>query len=281
MGLHSRASKLFLRISDGKIRQKSDKEDKLAEERYTEIDKQFHYERVYSDCEGYIRNIAVSTHEEFGTTYNLELLDLSDGQTFSIGISETSRYFQSLACHLPNIDFSKRVVVAPYSFKNNGRAIIGISFKQDGVKVSNYYRKVVDPNSTPPLTESCNGLERFDFTSDDKDERKIEALKQMKFLKKEIKTQIIRLQEFVEANLIDTLSAEEEEKDVETKTATTVTPTRSKADSKKPVDDADYEEEEDETYEAPKNRSKSTAKAEPPKSKGRKKPVDDDDDLPY
>ena len=259
MGLQKKDKKMYLRISDGKIRLKSTKDDKEAEERYTQVDGKFHYERVFTNCEGYIRALNVQTHEEYGTTYNLELFDPSDGTTYSLGMGEESRYFQSLAFMLPNIDLSTPVVVTPYSFKVEGRSNIGVSFKQNGQKISNYYRRVINAKSDPPETEPCNGLENFTFeTGMDKSDMKIEKLKLLKFLKGEIKKQIIRINEHVEKHPVSEF-AESSQPDVE-----------NDAENKQP-------EKEQKTTAKNKRSKQSASKSK----KGAKKNVEDNDDLPY
>lgn len=199
MGLEQRDPKVFLRISAGKIRMPSDESDPQAEERYTEIDGKYHYERVFNSCTGYLRKVAINTHEEFGTSYSLELYDPDEMKTFSLSMGEKSRYFQSLCQHFPNFDFSLPLTVKPYQFKSDGKNRIGISFKHGDEKVENYYREVVDESTDPPTVEACNGLEQFTF-SDDKDENQIELLRMMKFLKGELKKGLIELEQFVEDN---------------------------------------------------------------------------------
>lgn len=276
MGLHKREKKMFLNISDGKIRMKSDKEDRLAEERYVEITGKYVYERVFSSCEGFLRAINVNTHEEYGTTYNLELYDPADGQTYSLGISEQSRYFQALAMHFPNFDFSKKIEVIPYSFKSGGRNVIGLSFKQDGDKVPNYYREITDESTDPPTTEPCNGLEQFDFTLEDKDELKIERLRQLKFLKQELKAQIIKLSEYIEENGLpspEEVDHQEDEEHSDDEPANTETPEpESKKDNKKSSS----------TKSGSKTSGgKAPAKKAAAKKSGGRKTSSKKDDLPY
>lgn len=201
MGLQKKEKITYLKISDGKIRMKTTKEDPAAEERYIELNNTFVYERVFTSCSGLIRDIKTQEHEEYGTSYSLILLDTETNEKFSLQMSEASRYFASLVMHLPNIDFSKPVEVRPYSFKADGRSSIGLTFKQQDKKVANFYK---DYNEKTNKTTPKNGLEKFDFAEvkNDKEERKILQIKLVKFLKAELKKSVIKLLEYVEAHPI-------------------------------------------------------------------------------
>lgn len=247
MGLLKKDRITYLRISDGKIRAKSVKEDPDAEERFVEIKGTHVYEKVYTSCEGYLIDITVQTHDEYGVTYNLILFDPSDGMKYSLAVAESSRYFGSLAQHMPNIDFSKKLVVKPYAFTNEGRKNIGISFVQEDEKVENYYRKYDEKTET---SKSINGLEKFNFAKvkKSKEDTKIMQMQLLKFLKAEMKPHLIKLKKYMEENKLPIAEAtDEDEHEVpETKT---------------PKED------------------KSSGKKKPAKGAGKK--AKDDDDLPY
>ena len=204
MGLTKKEKITYLKIADGKLRLKTTKEDPQAEERYVEINDKFLYERVFTTCEGFIRGIIMQEHEEYGVSYSLVLYDPATKEKFSLQMGELSRYFASLVMHLPNVDLAKPIEVKPYSFKVDGRSSIGISFKQDGEKIPNYYKDYdAESNKTTPK----NGMEDFDFAKvkNDKDERKILQIKLLKFFKIELKKQVERLLEYVEQNPLPTV----------------------------------------------------------------------------
>lgn len=199
MGLQKKDRITYLKATEGKLRRKTEATDPEAEERFVEKTGKTVHERVYTTCEGYLRDIRVQTHEEYGTSYNLILLDPATGEKFSINVGESSRYFQSFVEHLPNIDFSKPLEVRPYSFKTEAGRAIGMSFKQEGEKVENYYK---DYDAEKNKSTAKNGLEKFNFkgAKGDKDELKILRLKLIKFLKAELKKQVQRLLEYIEQN---------------------------------------------------------------------------------
>lgn len=258
MGLQKSDKIVFLKISDGKIRQKTTKDDPHAEERFDSINNKFLYERVYTACQGYLIDIKVNTHEEYGTQYNLILFDPADGTKYSLGISEESRYFQSMVMLLPNVDLSKPLTVKPFAFKNNGSSNIGLTFEQDGEKIPNYYK---DWNEKKQESKLKNGLEKFDFKSvyGDKEETKIMQMKLRKFLKSELKKQIQRLYDYIEANGAKYNTAENSDSDYNAK------------------DDNDEDNSNDK-----KRTVKSKTSVKPSaKKKQSSKSDDDDESLPY
>lgn len=214
MALQKRDKISYLRVSDGKIRLKSVKEDKEAEERFVDIKKDYVYERVYTSCEGYLIDITVQTHDEYGTTYNLILFDPADGMKYSLGMAETSRYFSSFAQHMPNIDFSKPVTIKPYSFTMEGRTNIGVSVWQEGVKLENYYRAEFDEKSG--TSKPRNGMEKFNFTkAKSKEDKKILSLQLLKWLKAEMKPYLVKLKEYWEKNPLPATDSTPDETDTD------------------------------------------------------------------
>ena len=199
MGLTKSERIEYLRIADGKIRKRTTEDDKDAVKRHDSINDKDLYELVYKSCEGYLREIRVQTHEEYGTSYSMILYDPETGTKYSLQMGEETRYFQSLVMLMPNLDLSKPMEVRPYSWVADGRRNIGLSIRQDGKKVENYYK---DFDEDSKRSRSRHGLEKFNFSKvkNDKEERKILQMKLLKWLKSELKPQLIRLQEHVEAN---------------------------------------------------------------------------------
>lgn len=261
MGLQKRDRMTYLKITDGKIRAKVDKGHPQAEERYVEINDKFVYELVYTECEGMLREIKQQTHEEYGISYNLILVDSKTGEKFSLQVSESSRYFSSFVQFLPSIDFSKPITVKPYSFKKDGRLNIGMVVLQDGEKVENHYKEF---NEKTSKTKYKNGLEDFDFSEvkDDNDEKKILRIKLLKFLKSELKEQNQRLMAFVEKHPLKIKEVVKSEK-----------PAQGGGD-----EDAEAE---DHSKKASKEESKKSSKKEDKKRQKGKKGSDKEDDLPY
>ena len=92
MGLNKRDKISYLRVSDGKVREKASKDDPEAEERYVDIIKDYVYEKVYNSCEGMFVGLVYNTHEEYGTSISMILYDPETYEKFSIQFNENSRY---------------------------------------------------------------------------------------------------------------------------------------------------------------------------------------------
>lgn len=249
MGLIKKDRITYLRISDGKIRAKSVKEDPDAEERFVEIKGIHVYEKVYKSCEGYLIDITVQTHEEYGVTYNLVLFDPFDGMKYSLAIAESSRYFGSLVQHIPNIDFAQKLTVKPYAFTVDGRRNLGISFLQNGVKVENYYREYNEDTET---SKSKNGLEKFNFAKvkKSKEDTKIMQMQLLKFLKAELKPYLIKLKKYMEDNQL-------------------------------PITETTDEEEPTDSSNTPSKNKRSSQNKKSSKKAGKKNQDNNEDDLPY
>lgn len=199
MGLKKNESIVYLRVSDGKIRLKTNEKDPEAVQRQDEINNKILFERVYSSCSGYLLEVREQTHDEYGTSYSIIIFDPSDNTTYSLQFSDQTRYFPAFVQRLPNIDFSIPVTIKPYSFTKDGRNNIGLSIEQSGQKVANYYKKW---DAKEEVSYPINGLEAFDFqdAAGDKDELKILRIKLIKFMKKELKTHNEKLVKFWEKN---------------------------------------------------------------------------------
>ena len=207
MGLDKKERVQYYKITEGKIRQKTTEKDPEAEERYSDITNRYIYERVYNSCTGFIRKINLQTHEEFGNSISVVLYDPKMQESYSLTITETSRYYSSFVQILPNVDFSKTVTIKPYAFKMDNRQSIGVTILQDGKKLLNYYK---DWDEKKETYIQKNGLEKFNFdkVKGDKDELKILMLRVLKFLKAEFKKQLIRLEEFIELHPLSEITQE-------------------------------------------------------------------------
>lgn len=99
------------------------------------------YEHQFKDIVGTISNVEF-TQSEYGESCLVTLVD-NDGDVAKIFISFGSRYGQyalSFLQVLPNIDLTEPVVFNAYDFTDdNGKRKTGMSIKQNGKKIENYY----------------------------------------------------------------------------------------------------------------------------------------------
>jgi len=193
----------YLKVTDGKLRIKSNEEDEQAEKRVTESKdgtKHTFYERNFSKVTGYITDIRIQTHEEYGDSLIIVLEDVvgDKEEIYQLQMSDSGRYFQMFSQLLPNIDFSLPITFQPYSFTPEGAKYVnqGVKVVQGGEKIKNHYKTWTEKNGT----KLKNGLQDFDFSkTKSKDQKKILRIQLTAFLKKEIDKQIKRLAKFFEA----------------------------------------------------------------------------------
>lgn len=182
----------FLRISEGKIRLRVDKNTEGAVVRSGSVNGKTYevYELVYKSVSGYITGININEHPEYGNSIVVTLKDGDD--TYALAMGENSKYAQTFIQHLPSVDFTKPVTIRPYQIaQNNGYNNIGVTLWQNNKRVPNYYKEY---NPKTGKNKLKNGMQKFDFSSiEDKDERKIMTIKMIKWLRAELLKQIERL----------------------------------------------------------------------------------------
>lgn len=202
----------YLKVTDGKLRIKTNEEDPEAEKRVTESPdgtKHTFYERNFNKVSGYITEIRIQTHEEYGDSLIAILEDVVNDkeEIYQLQMSDSGRYFQMFSQLLPNIDFSLPITFQPYSFTPEGAKYKnqGVKVVQSDEKIKNHYKTWTEKGGT----KLKNGLQDFDFSkTKTKDQKKILRIQLTAFLKKEIEKQKKRLEKFF-ASLAE--EAEEEE----------------------------------------------------------------------
>jgi hypothetical protein len=182
MGMHTRETTPFLQIlgSTGDFRQTVDKETpgaKLREYETSDGKKGSKYELKYDMVDGMISKVAF--HDgDFGKNLliTMDFEDDSDGVTIAVGCS--TPFGEDFMKKLPNIDFNKRIDITPYSIEDGEKFKKGVSLKQDGEKLKNFfYDGEKDINGYPEAEEGAS--EKYD-----KDDWKIHFVKCRKFLVK-------------------------------------------------------------------------------------------------
>jgi len=157
------------------------------------------HELVYSAWEGVIENIEIK-EMDFGKVCNIKFPDVT------ISMNTDSRYFQDFACKVFNADLSKPVIFHPYDIEDDKGHKTGVSFQQDGEKLSNYFydfEKKERLHGFPPPDEAQKdkkGYWKFYFAS--VAEFLIEEIQKMKFEKKE-ESKVDALAEFGDDTLPD------------------------------------------------------------------------------
>lgn len=203
MGLTKRERGVYLNVSAGKLRQKSDSNDPEAEKRSginPSTNEPFEvWERVYDSITGYIKTIDLRK-TDFGTQYVVRIVD--GLEHYNINISYDTKYARSLIERLMNVDFTKEVQLTPYSFKKGKNNFTGISVSQDGEKVQSFFREY---DAEGNMKGFINGYPHLEFTEEgyDDDDYKAISIQQNKFLKRVMLEKIMPKLEGIEEKVED------------------------------------------------------------------------------
>lgn len=175
----NRENKIYISIVGGNLHQKVPEGTPGAVERKNKNDVMVH-EIVYTNgYTGYLKSLLIKDDPTYGKQLEVVLFD--DRDTVQIAIPVDSKYFDTFASTVGNVDFAKPFTFKPYSFEpKDGKPLpdgkipkrIGVSITQESEKVK-YYHTPEDPKGKP----FTNYNEHFD-----KDEHKIFKIKERKFL---------------------------------------------------------------------------------------------------
>lgn len=163
MGANKKPSGKYLKVSDGKLRLKSHKNDEEAEERTVTVDGETRtlYERVYDTVDGKIVAIYKQESDEFGTSYSVVLEDEEEDR-WSVQFQEDSNYFKSFISLFPNIDLEEPIEIRPYARAIEGKNFknVGMTIYQNDEKIANYYK---DWDEVKEKSILKHGLEKFKY----------------------------------------------------------------------------------------------------------------------
>tara|TARA_R110000851_G_scaffold29_7_gene140 strand:- start:1862 stop:2575 length:714 start_codon:yes stop_codon:yes gene_type:complete len=188
MGMHKRETTPFLQIlgSTGDFRQTVDKETpgaKFREYETSDGKKGSKYELAFDMVDGMIEKIAF--HDgDFGKNLLIKMNfeDDSEGVTIAVGCS--TPFGEDFMKKMPAIDFSKRIEITPYSLEDGDKTRKGVSLKQDGEKIKNFFYDGENDTNGYPVAED-------DTSKYDTDDWKIHFTKCRKFLVKYLEENIM------------------------------------------------------------------------------------------
>lgn len=170
MGLQTKNTdrKTFVNIINGKLTTKTEKDNALAVPRKNKKEEMV-YEIHHDKLSGTIVALAI-TKNDFGKQLEITLSDVGD--MFLLTIPVESKYFDSFAAKIGNVNLSEEVTIAPYSFqpKDADTKRTGINLYQNGNKVDYYFSEDAPKGKPFPTKEKL-----------DDDEWKIFKLQERKF----------------------------------------------------------------------------------------------------
>ena len=141
----SSGSTFYYKIYDGQLRRKAlpTDEQSFVVTRTNEAGRTFD-EFVPDSLSGRIKSMELFTNEFEGKKITEVRLLIDDiGELYNVSVPQNSRFFSGLVSKLPNVDFNKDVEFSTYKFKpkDGNKELSGVTIKQGGVKVANFYSK--------------------------------------------------------------------------------------------------------------------------------------------
>lgn len=156
----------YLSIFNGKIVQKVEEGTEGAFERLNKNNKKV-WEKRYKQVSGYLFQLYVHEHEEFGNQLIIKLIDKDGAYTFEMGIGTS--YSQNFLNRLSNplVDFKKEMAIGSYKIAREDdpeKFNEGMTIMQHGNKIAAYYTKET-PHDLPRAEEKKEGKKKvWDFT---------------------------------------------------------------------------------------------------------------------
>lgn len=176
MGLTEPTRANYLTIGDGKIKKRVKQPTEKSVTRTTKDGNTIH-EEVFSSLTGFIIDIKVYTHEEYGKFWNVYVKDEKD--TFCLQMNYSGGYSSSFLKTLPNVDFSQEVTISPNMKIENDKKKVTVFLKQNDQPLKWFFTKD-DPKGLPPMNKvRFKGQDTWDDTD------------MMEFLENMVNTQII------------------------------------------------------------------------------------------
>lgn len=135
------------------------------------------HELVYTDIDGMIGDITIMAGK-FGDNLIIPLTDVQTGQTLHLALGVTNPFGEDFLKKMPNIDYTKPVVIIPFSFTSDkGKLVKGVTVRQDGEKIANFFRDEEAKKNMHGLPEAEGDTKGYS-----KDDWKIYFLTVRKFL---------------------------------------------------------------------------------------------------
>ena len=192
MGLKTREQKTYASvISDGTIRVKTTESDPLGVRRDYKLQdgtEGFKFERVYNELSGKITGVSFF-EGDYGKQINITVSTEGEDDVI-LALNLSANYAEDIMKKLPSIDFSKEVVLKPYSFEDDKKKLRkGISVSQDDIKIKSFFHddKNNPINGFPTLEKDATGQTK----QYDKEDWKIYFIQTRKFLVKYLEDNLL------------------------------------------------------------------------------------------
>lgn len=141
-GFRNKAKTTYVNVIGGKFRIRAEKNAQGSLKRIVTdregkpIGEKWEY--VYDELVCFIKDIS-AYDGKFGRETHV-ICDTHAGEV-KLQLSQGSKYASDFLKRVPNVDFSKKVVLSPFDFDNDkGNKVQGILIYQDGKKILSYYK---------------------------------------------------------------------------------------------------------------------------------------------
>jgi len=164
MGLGTRDNVIYVSIREGKLNIAATSQTENAIAKVMD-DGSTKYYSVYDNIEGVITGFSTKEDEYNGKKTMKLMIRISDGkENYILQMSVESAYFRGFATKVPNIDFSKKILIAPVLKEENGKKQYGLLLKQGEDWLKSAFTKD-NPNGMPeivPLTNAKGAIVSWD-----------------------------------------------------------------------------------------------------------------------
>lgn len=190
-------SGIYYGISNGKIVRQFTSKTPKSIERVNKNGKTVH-EEFYDYLDGFITDISVKEHKDYGKFWVVTVQDGNDTQILQFNYS--SGYANGFLKALPNVDFSQKVKLSPSSKTEGDKTKTTLFINQGRDAIKWYYTKE-EPNGLPPLKKvKIKGKESWDDSD------------AMEFLEKMVKDDILpQLKQGSATSQEESVTADDEE----------------------------------------------------------------------
>lgn len=154
-----RESMLYISFFDGKMKYNVPEGSPGAVARVNASNRTVH-ERFIDEISGHITSIKRKDSDDYGASWAIVLTDFSDGSKMQIEIRRSGMYADRFFRRLPNVDFSKPVILTAFKSHDKNQFLV----KQDDKTVDYYWTKE-NPGKLPPMEKLIvKGEEVWDDT---------------------------------------------------------------------------------------------------------------------
>lgn len=161
MAAGTQSGSIYYGIFNGKVCRQFGSKTETSVERVNKLGKIVH-EEFYDYLDGFLTNIEIREHEDYGKQLVLVLKDEGTHLDQYFQFQMSSGFGNAFLKTLPNIDLSKKITLIPSQKIKDDKKESTLFIKQGGATLKRYYTKD-HPNGIPEMTKvKFKGEEKWD-----------------------------------------------------------------------------------------------------------------------